>query len=252
MQRIADFFSYQNTVREISSADLHQTFNYLEPIKAFARTTNKCVFIIDYQKKGFDYVSDHPLFLCGHSGEEVEKLGYEFYLQYVLKEDLELLLSANNAGFDFYDKLPLPDRKKHVISYDFRLKNKENKIIFVHQELTPLFLTAEGKIWKALCIVSLAIANRPGNIQIYKEGDNKVFKYHLEEKFWSTTLKIELTERELEILRLSARGFTMNDIAKALFISPDTVKFHKKKFFEKLDVSNVSEAIAVLSNNRLL
>ena len=252
MSNSSDFFSFQNTVQKVSSKDFNQTFNYLEPIKAFARTTNKSIYVIDYQKKGFEYVSDHPLFLCGQTGEEVLALGYDFYLKYVLKEDLELLLRVNTAGFDFYDQIPLEERKKHIISYDFRLKNKDNKLIMVHQELTPLFLAENGKIWKALCIISLSTASHSGNIEIYKDGDNKIFKYNLEKDCWITSAKIELNDREIEILRYSARGFTTNEIAEAIFISPDTVKFHRKKLFEKLDVSNISEAIALLSNNRLI
>ena len=78
----------------------------------------------------------------------------------------------NTAGFDFYDQIPLEERKKHIISYDFRLKNKDNKVIMVHQELTPLFLAENGKIWKALCIISLSTAGHSGNIEIYKDGYN--------------------------------------------------------------------------------
>ena len=252
MSKSDDFFSYQNTVHEVTRKDYDQTLNYLEPIKAFARTTNKSICVIDYQKKGFEFVSNHPLFLCGHSGEEVQALGYEFYLKYVLKEDLDLLLKVNTVGFDFYDQIPLTERKKHIISYDFRLKNNDNKVIMVHQELTPLFLADNGKIWKALCIISLSTASTSGNIEIYKDGDNKIFKYDLETECWKTAAKIALNDREVEILRYSARGFTTNEIAEVIFISPDTVKFHRKKLFEKLDVSNISEAIAVLSNNRLL
>lgn len=252
MNNSDDFFSFQNTVQNVSQEEYHQTFNYLEPIKAFARTINKSICVIDYQKKGFEYVSDHPLFLCGHTGAEVQELGYEFYLKYVLKDDLDLLLRVNTVGFDFYDQIPLEERKKHIISYDYRLKNKHNKVIMVHQELTPLFLAENGKIWKALCIISLSTATHSGNIEIYKDGDNKIFKYNLEKECWTTAIKIELNDREIEILRYSARGFTTNEIAEAIYISPDTVKFHRKKLFDKLDVSNISEAIALLSNNRLI
>lgn len=127
------------------------------------------------------------------------------------------------------------------------MKNKENKVILVHQELTPLFLNENGKIWKVLCIISLSVANGPGNIKIHKDGDNTIFTYNLEPDCWVTSTKIELSARETKILRYSSRGFTVNNIAKEIQISPDTVKFHHKKLFEKLEVSNISEAIALSS-----
>jgi len=67
MADIDSFFSSRNTVRKVSEADTHQLSNYLEAIAAFARTTYKSIYVIDYEKKGFEYVSDNPLFLCGHA-----------------------------------------------------------------------------------------------------------------------------------------------------------------------------------------
>ncbi|WP_442265279.1 response regulator transcription factor [Tenacibaculum sp. ZS6-P6] len=252
MANVNDFFYSKNTVNEISDEDQNQTVDYLEPVKAFARTTYKSIYIIDYEKKGFEYVSDNPLFLCGHTAEEVEKMGYAFYFKYVTEPDLDLLLKINTIGFDFYEKLPVEERKNYTISYDFHLKNNEGKIILINQKLTPLFLTNDGKIWKALCIISLSAEQNSGNIKVYKKGDNKIFKYDLEGDFWKTTEKIKLTSRESEILRYSIRGYTINEIAEAIFVSPDTVKFHRRKLFDKLEVVNISEAIAYATNNRLI
>ncbi|WGH75227.1 hypothetical protein P8625_14295 [Tenacibaculum tangerinum] len=79
----------------ISENERKQTANYLETIKAFARTTYKSIYVIDYEKKGFEYVSENPLFLCGHTAEEVQEMVYLFYFNYVIPEDVELLLKIN-------------------------------------------------------------------------------------------------------------------------------------------------------------
>lgn len=252
MADINDFFSFKNTVNNISGEDFDQTKNYLEPIKAFARTTYNSIYIIDYQEKGFEYVSDNPLFLCGHTAAEVKELGYAFYFKYVIEEDLNLLIKINTIGFDFYEKIPVEERKFHTISYDYHLRNQEGKKILINQKLTPLFLNKEGKIWKAICIISLSNEQNSGNIKIYKKGSSQVFKYDLEGDLWKAVEKITLTEREKEVLHYSIRGYTINELAEAIFVSPDTVKFHRKKLFEKLDVANISEAIAYVTNNRLI
>ncbi|WP_394750993.1 response regulator transcription factor [Spongiimicrobium salis] len=252
MANINDFFSFQNTIKNISDAEQAQLTDYLAPIRAFSRTTNKSIYIIDYQKKGFEFVSKNPLFLCGHTADEVKEMGYEFYFKYVIPGDLDLLLKINQIGFDFYDQVPLKDRINYSISYDFHLRNQEDNIILLNQKLTPLFLTADGKIWKAICIVSLSTASDSGNIVVVKDGDNKMFKYNLKDDCWSSSEIVELSKREKEILRLSSRGFTINDISKKLFVSPDTIKFHRKKLFEKLEVSNITEAISFGSNNNLI
>lgn len=46
--------------------------------------------------------------------------------------------------------------------------------------------------------------------------------------------------------------YPINEIATTIFLSPDTVKFHRRKIFEKLEVSNISEAISYATNNRLI
>ncbi|WP_299884004.1 LuxR C-terminal-related transcriptional regulator [uncultured Lacinutrix sp.] len=252
MGDVNDFFSFNNTINNVSDEEQKQTANYLEPIKAFARTTYKSIYIIDYESKGFEYVSENPLFLCGHTAEEVKEMGYAFYFKYVTKDDLDLLLKINNAGFEFYEKIPAQERKFHTISYDFHLKNQEGKVILINQKLTPLFLTSDGKIWKAICIISLSNEQNSGNIKIYKKGSDKIFKYDLEGEFWKTEEKIKLTNREKEVLLFSTRGYTINEIAEAIFVSPDTVKFHRRKLFDKLEVANISEAISFAINNKLI
>lgn len=252
MGNINDFFSSRNTVQNISNNEQKQTANYLEPIKAFARTTYKSIYIINYQEKGFEYVSENPLFLCGHTAAEVKEMGYLFYFKYVIEKDQDLLLKINTVGFDFYEKIPLEQRKSYTISYDYHLKNQEGKIFLINQKLTPLFLTDDGKIWKAICIISLSNEQNSGNIKIYKKGENKIFNYDLKGDFWKTEEKIILSNREKEVLRFSIRGFTINEIAENIFVSPDTVKFHRRKLFDKIEVANISEAIVYATNNKLI
>jgi DNA-binding CsgD family transcriptional regulator len=249
---INDFFSLMNRVDGISEEDRKQAVNYLESIDAFARTTYKSLYVIDYEKKGFDYVSDNPLFLCGNTATEVKKMGYAFYFKHVVEEDLQLLLKINTIGFEFYESLPIEDRKNYTISYDFHLINKNGEKTLVNHKMTPLFMTSEGKLWKAIAIVSLSSEDKAGNIRVTNKNNNKIYLYNLKGDFWKEVEPIKLTSREKEILKHSTRGYTINEIAAAIYVSPDTVKFHRKKLFEKLGVVNISEAIAYATNNRLI
>jgi len=54
-----------------------------------------------------------------------------------------------------------------------------------------------------------------------------------------------LTRRELEVLASIAAGQTNKQIAAVQGVSPNTVKFHVKNLFEKLGVSNRSQAVAL-------
>jgi DNA-binding NarL/FixJ family response regulator len=52
----------------------------------------------------------------------------------------------------------------------------------------------------------------------------------------------DLTEREVELLRLLVEGRSNRDIAQTLTVSENTVKYHIKNILQKLDVHNRTEA----------
>lgn len=53
-----------------------------------------------------------------------------------------------------------------------------------------------------------------------------------------------LTDREVEILKLIAKGFSSQQISKNLFLSFHTITTHRKNICKKLKVNKVSELIA--------
>jgi two-component system NarL family response regulator len=61
-----------------------------------------------------------------------------------------------------------------------------------------------------------------------------------------------LTARELEVLRLVARGMSNRDIAKELFISENTVKNHIRNILEKLQMKSRMEAAMYAVRSKLI
>lgn len=61
-----------------------------------------------------------------------------------------------------------------------------------------------------------------------------------------------LTRREIEILRLVARGHSNGRLARMLWVTEPTVKFHLSNIYRKLDVSNRTEASRWAHINGLL
>ncbi len=61
-----------------------------------------------------------------------------------------------------------------------------------------------------------------------------------------------LTERELKVLGLLARGLSNRDIGGQLYVSETTVKFHVRNIMRKLDVSSRAEAVYEASKAGLI
>ena len=61
-----------------------------------------------------------------------------------------------------------------------------------------------------------------------------------------------LTKRELEILKLVAEGHSNNAVARMLWVTEQTVKFHLSNIYRKLDVTNRTEASRWAQLNGLL
>jgi DNA-binding NarL/FixJ family response regulator len=63
---------------------------------------------------------------------------------------------------------------------------------------------------------------------------------------------LRLTERELEVLRLVAKGLNNREIARQLYISENTVKNHVRNILEKLQLHSRMEAVMYAVREKLL
>jgi len=63
---------------------------------------------------------------------------------------------------------------------------------------------------------------------------------------------LRLTERELEVLRLVAKGMNNREIARQLYISDNTVKNHVRNILEKLQLHSRMEAVMYAVREKLL
>jgi len=68
----------------------------------------------------------------------------------------------------------------------------------------------------------------------------------------TATNELLLTNREKEVLKLIADGFTNQEIAEKLFISPLTVDSHRKNLITKLEARNTASLIKIALDKGLL
>jgi len=63
---------------------------------------------------------------------------------------------------------------------------------------------------------------------------------------------IELTNREIEVLKLICNEQTANEISKLIFLSPRTVEGIRTKLLEKIGVKNTAGLVMYAVKNRLV
>lgn len=64
--------------------------------------------------------------------------------------------------------------------------------------------------------------------------------------------KMELTDREKEVLKHLMQGLNSREISEKLFISINTVQYHRKQLLRKTSSRNVAELIGKAYQQNLL
>lgn len=177
-------------------------------------------------------------------------------------ENMEVL-NTYNSGLDFLKNLEhltvLPD----VLLIDFRIGDIDGVELLRRIRLlgipTPIILMSShyndgliGFMVKSGFAAFIPKNTKPTDlIEIISEVNKKGF-YMKPEQFallreqmtsknhlFTPDLKLALSDREIEVMRLIAQQKTAKEIADILFISPKTVEGHKNSLFLKTGVKNV-------------
>ncbi|MBH0121148.1 helix-turn-helix transcriptional regulator [Rhodococcus sp. CX] len=116
------------------------------------------------------------------------------------------------------------------------------------------------RAWNRACMLSVRLGNRRAFTTLpprYVEtlvawSGTAVPGGPVESIFVDTIARVELSPREAGVLALLARGSTLGEIAKELFVSPNTVKTQLRSIYRKLGVHTRYEAVGRARELRLL
>lgn len=212
---------------------------------------NDCESMTDKRPIRIICVDDHPLILTG--------------VQSMLNAEPDLLFAGGVATAE--DGIVLfRAQRPDVALIDLRLKGTpgtsaiaaithefpEARVIAMttykgdHDVHRALAAGAQGYILKDLMHKDLIFAIR----KIHQGG--RWIAPEAAAQLAENSPRIGITSRELEVLRLLSEGNRNKEIADALEISEDTVKFHVKSIFGKLGVSDRTHAVALAVKRGIL
>lgn len=216
-----------------------QVESYKEVLNGLSRINNQNIFLVDFCKGEILFVADTPSFLCGIEPEEVKILGKRFNEKFMRPDEIEKVNEFLWSGFKFIESQPLEERKRFSISYDYHLADK-----LVNASLTPVLLSPDGKPWIVVFKVEYSTHESFGNAIIRKFNTSESWYYCMQSKKWRERKVVVLTELEYKVLLLSSQGKRELEISSCIFRSKDGLKSIKRRLYQKMDVSNITEAVS--------
>lgn len=249
-KKLSEFLSHQNLAGNINELDYTNIELVIETAKSFERSGTG-VYIIDFLKGGFLYVSENTARMCGVDVATIMGSGYKFFENLMSQKDQESFVDMCCSALNLFNSFPVGERNGYSLLCDLPITMTGWHTHFVHHQITPLMLTDEGKIWLALCVISPAKKCNLNAI-IKKQGERGGYQYSSCDRKWNKYSEVVLTEKEREIMYLSAQGYTESEISKISCKSVNTIKGYKRKIFQKLGVNNITEAVSYIQNRILL
>lgn len=212
-------------------------------LRQLSKVSRSCTFIVDVYKGCYAFASANFVDLLGYDNRKIDTLEKQGdYLESrIHPEDRSQLENLQvKLGLFIYD-LPFEQRNDYSNIYSFRILNARGKYVRVTSKHQVLEQDRNGKAWLIIGNMDLS-PNQKESEQVectvlnLKTGD--LFSPDL-----INNPDINLTNRELETLRLIQRGFLSKEIADKLCLSIHTVNIHRQNLLRKLGVQNSIEAI---------
>ncbi|NMH27350.1 LuxR C-terminal-related transcriptional regulator [Flavobacterium silvaticum] len=178
-------------------------------------------------------------------GFDVNKVRFQDILEAFHPDDVDYITRMEAFMGQFFHKNVHPSKlMKYKSNYNFRIRLKNGAYaLFNHQSLM-LTLGPNGGYGKAINIHTridhLTDFNNLKLSLIGLDGEPSFLNLSMEEE---NTPSLRFSPKETEVIRLLGDGFDSEEIADRMFISPHTVKKHRKNILEKSKSKNVAHLI---------
>lgn len=211
---------------------------------------NSGILVFDLSKRQVVFYSSNFGKLLGYSPEQYEKTGQMFFYGKIHPDDLVKLNSFGVSLQKIFTNFSTEDKLNHKSIMEYRMLNSQNKYVRLIEQYQILELDKTGQIWLMMGIVDLS-ANQEEydgiKTQLLNFRTGSIIPMEVPPK-----IQVELTKREIEVLKLVKDGYLSKEISGKLAISLHTVNTHRQRFLEKLGANNSFEAVTFASKYGLL
>ncbi len=224
--------------------------NHRIALQLLSSIGNSGINVFDINKREVVFFSANFGKLLGYSPSEYEKTGQQFFYDKIHPEDIIKLNVYSVSLLKIFNNFSSDDKLSHKAINEYRMLNAQNNYVRLIEQYQILELDKTGQIWLMMGIVDLSANQEEYNgikTQLLNFRTGNIIPIEAPQK-----LQLELTKREIEILKLVKDGYLSKEISNKLAISLHTVNTHRQRFLEKLGANNSFEAVMFASKFGLL
>ncbi|TAE28116.1 MAG: hypothetical protein EAZ91_15055 [Cytophagales bacterium] len=223
---------------------------HAKTLQTLANVSNSGVQIFDLYRKQVAFFSSNFGGMLGYEPVDYEGQNYHFFETKIHPDEKLQLALRGVSVLKLFAAFTNDQKLNHKVIYEYRMLNAEGNYVRLVEQYQVLELDPKGQIWLMFSMVDISPSQESeGSVkcQILNFRTGSFIPFDIEQK-----LQLELTKRELEILKLVKQGFLSKEISDKLSISVHTVNTHRYRFLEKLGANNSIEAVVFASKYGLL
>jgi DNA-binding CsgD family transcriptional regulator len=245
------FFNFLNQFHfDESDLDYSKIDKHAHVLQSLSDIGNSGTGIFDLSKKRVVFYSANFGNQLGYKSEDYVTAGQDFFASKIHPEDA-LICSLNGVSIlKILTNMSGSEKLNHKMVTEYRMINAVGSYVRLIEQYQVLELDSKGQIWLMFNIVDIS----PNQNEL-DEANSKLLNFRtgqIVSMDENPKLQIELTNRELEILKLVKDGFLSKEISDKLSISVHTVNTHRQRFLEKLGANNSMEAVIFASRYGLI
>ena len=218
-----------------------------EELTELLTESHNSLSVIDLQNESFRYI--HPKmahYLGLQPDAETGKYRLADFYACIHPDHCNDIKTSVAIAYETLNPLPCKERKEFVVILDCSIKNSKGSYVRMLLKLKH-FLSDENGRMQLVTLVVETLHESEGdnrlNPMLYHAGNNHITPLLKKDKLHSKSRF--LSERELEVLILAIAGFTIDEIARKLFLDYDTIVNHRRKIFTKTGTHKILQAYRI-------
>ena len=252
-EKIANYWrkEYSSKIETSSKYDVPGHFKKMAALMA---PGNSYYYIANFHTLQLELISNS---VSRFTGKEPEEVDMNLLLSLALPEEIEDIHLKEQVITDFFLNYLEPEKiLNYKVAYTYRYRDHRGEERVMLQQATVLSLNEEGRFVHVFSIHSdithltsssakdVSFINIEGG-ESYYNIDTSKGKFDKEKLNEKKKLQNLLSDREIEIIKEIALGYSADEISARLNISAHTVKTHKKNILRKTNSRNSAQLVSV-------